>query len=1294
MQNMKKIGTFFLAIFFVASVFANGPSIIKGTLEWSEETPLTPVEDAGTYFISHFKGAIYEESHPTLPYFSKRFLLDRYSEVEAVFANTVFEPYEKTPSADDAVLSDDIAIKVSVDKDRSEYYGRLSFIPIRKVGVGQYERLVSFEIRLTYRAKSAPASLRGGNTYTSILSDGDIYKFAVSETGIYKLDYEFLKNEMGMDVDNIDPRTLKLYGNVGGILPELVGAERADDLVENAVRVVGEEDGTFNSGDYILFYGQGPNMWKYDVEKKVFNLPMNVYDTKNYYFIKISPGNGLRIANQPSVSGSTYTSTTYNDFMRYEKDIFNVMHDWGLAQGSGRKFYGDYFKVKVDEDYSDEFQVDGLVTNTPAYLKATFIGRVEDSGRTYSITANGNKFTSNTFSTTDGGSVDTYAHERVIEAEFTPSGPFDIQLEFNKGSNSFNEGWLDYIQLNFRRQLTMQGSQVVFRDIETLGNLASTFKLGNASNGIEIWDITDPLAPKRQEANLAGTELSFTANTEELKEFIAFNTSNGFLSAEAISNEKIENQNIHATDNVDMAIIYPKVFEEEAERLAQHRRDFSGLDVVTVEINELFNEFSSGRKDAGAIRDFACMLLNRQPDKFRYLLLFGDGSFDSRDIYGLGGDFIVTYETSNSISPISAYPSDDFYGLLSDGEGASIGSGSLDIGVGRLPVKNLEEAKGAVDKIIFYDTRPENLRDWRNRILFIGDDEDNNQHTGDNGANGVADYIGNKNKNLNIDKIYLDAFPQVSTSGGTRVPLATEAMNNNMFKGLLAMVYLGHGGTKGWTQERVLKIEDILSWSNKNGMPLIITATCSFSGFDNPAFTSAGELCFLNEKGGAIGLYTTVRPVFANANTELTRASMDTLFNKLNNDPPTFGEVLRIAKNKVGNSNSRKFLLIGDPSQKLALPNFQVATTKINGVDIATAAADTIRSLQKVTIEGEVQDDFGNLMTNFNGIVYPTIFDKKVTYQTLGQHPKSPVYPFDLQKNIIFKGRASVTGGKFSFTFVVPKDIDYNYGNSKLSYYASDESQMLDAAGNYQEVVLGGTDPNAIADDQGPKVEVFMDDESFVFGGITSSDPLLLVKLEDDNGINVVGNAIGHDLNGVMDNNSQQYNYILNDFYEAAIDDHTKGEVRYPLYNIPEGRHEIKVTAWDIANNPAEGFTEFVVVSSEKTALEHVLNFPNPFTTSTCFMFEMNPPRPGVEVDALVQIYTISGRLIKTLEERIIFEDRRLGSDNCIRWDGRDDFGDPLAKGVYIYKVKIQSPNTGTTLLEGESEFEKLVILK
>lgn len=1286
---MKKLGTSFLALFSIALAFANPPSQIERTLRWSETTLVYPYENSEPVYVLRFEGGVYEEDHPTLPYFSERFRLDSYGEFTAIFTKTTFESFDKQPSPDDASIAAEIQISTAIEKDRSDFFGRVRFMPLRKVSEGQFERLVSFELRLVFSPKPAPITLRGGNTYTSVLSDGDIYKFAVSSAGVYKLDFNFLKNQLGVPVENIDPRTIKLYGNGGGILPELVNAPRPDDLVENAIEIVGESDGKFDSGDYILFYGQGPDVWYFNEASQTFSYPKNFYDSKNYYFIKISPGNGLRIQSQPSLQAGTYTSTAFNDFLRYERESVNLLHDWSYGQGSGRQWFGDYFKVKTSENYL--FKIPNLIPSEEVKFSSAFAARIAQGFTSrYSITANGTKFNSSNFSTTKGGTTDTYANLQSISGSFVPnSTDLSIALDFTTGGNSFNEGWLDFFEFNFRRQLIMSGDQMIFRDVRSVGNPVTTFKIGGANANLSIWDISEPLTPKRQDVNLAGNELIFGVETNTLREFIAFNSNSGLLTPD-MALGKLPNQNYHGINDANLVIVYHKNFQSEAERLAEHRRNFSSLNVALVDVEKLYNEFSSGRKDATAIRDFARMLLDRNPNGFHSLLLFGDGSFDSRDTYKLGGDFIPVYETINSLSPIYAYPTDDYFALLSEGEGDNINLGSLDIGVGRLPVKDMDEARGVVDKIIHYDSNSNNLRDWRNRVLFIGDDEDGNLHTGD--ADGIARLIGNKNRNLNIEKVYLDAFPQVSTPGGTRVPLATEAINNSVFKGLLAMVYLGHGGTKGWTQERVVKIEDIQGWKNFDKLPIIITATCSFSGYDNPAFTTAGELSFLNKHGGAIALYTTVRPVFASSNEVLTRKSVDTLFYKFDHEIPTIGEVLRLSKNQVGDkSNSRKFTLLGDPAQKLALPNYQVVTTKINGHDISTGLADTLRALQKVTIEGQVQDDFGNVLTNFNGIVYPTIYDKKITYRTLAQDSGSPPFDFDLQKNIIFKGRASVSNGRFSFTFVVPKDIDYNFGECKISYYAADEGRMADAAGNYQEVIVGGTDPNAIADTRGPNVDVFMNNESFVFGGITDPNPVLLVKLEDDNGINVVGNSIGHDLAGILDKNTQN-TYILNDFYEAALDDYTKGEVRYPLNNLSEGRHEIKVNAWDISNNPAEGYTEFVVVTSEEVALKHVLNYPNPFTTSTCFMFEHN--QSGVELDVLVQVYTVSGRLIKTLEERIISTGYRLGSDNCIRWDGRDDYGDPLAKGVYLYKVKVRSANTGDTILEGESEFEKLVILK
>ena len=644
------------------------------------------------------------------------------------------------------------------------------------------------------------------------------------------------------------------------------------------------------------------------------------------------------------------------------------------------------------------------------------------------------------------------------------------------------------------------------------------------------------------------------------------------------------------------------------------------------------------------------------------------------------------------MNPIFSFPTDDYFGLLTNDNPGNTIAGNLTIGIGRFPVKTPEEAEAVVDKIINYDNNPDVYRDWRNRLLFVGDDEDGSVHTRQ--ADQMARIVDQEFPSYNIDKIYLDAFPQISTPGGQRFPSATEALNTSIFKGVLAITYLGHGGAKGWAQERVLSISDILSWQNMDQLPLFLTATCSFTGYDDGGFTTAGEEVFLNEKGGAIALLTTVRAVYSSLNADLTEETIRRLFERIDNQVPTLGDIIRNAKNSFTSgaivTNSRKFALIGDPAQKLGIPEFSVATTKIDEHDVADGATDTLRALQRVTIEGVVLNRDNEIYEDFNGILYPTIYDKKITTSTLGQDQNSSIVDFTLQKNIIFKGRASVNNGRFSFTFVIPKDINYQFGTGKISYYASDEGKLIDAGGNYENIIIGGTDPDALEDDQGPKVEVFMNTEDFVFGGITNANPTLLVTLEDDNGINVVGNSIGHDLEGVLDENTQN-TYLLNDFYESELDDYTKGKVRFPLSGLEEGRHQISVKAWDVANNSAEGYTEFIVVSNAKLALEHVLNYPNPFTDYTCFQFDHN--LANTELDVLIQIYTVSGRLVKTLEQSI-FTDGAIRLDNCIEWDGRDDYGDILARGVYLYKVKVRAANTGNVELSGESDFEKLVILK
>ncbi len=620
-------------------------------------------------------------------------------------------------------------------------------------------------------------------------------------------------------------------------------------------------------------------------------------------------------------------------------------------------------------------------------------------------------------------------------------------------------------------------------------------------------------------------------------------------------------------------------------------------------------------------------------------------------------------------------------------------SGRLLLSVGRLPLNSLQEAELIVDKIIRYDKQPEAFDDWRNRMVFVADDEDGNLHLSD--ADEIADRIQRQQPSVNLEKIYLDAYNQVSTSGGNRFPEVTEGINQAIFRGALTVTYLGHGSPKGWAQERVLTIPDILNWKNRFKMPLFITATCSFTAYDDPEFVSAGEEAFLNPNGGAIGLLTTVRAVFANQNAELTDQTLNSLFKRKNGAIPSIGEAMKEAKNNLSGSfitiNSRKYTLIGDPSQKLAIPFRKIITTNINSKTIdVNYQPDTIGALSKVQISGIIVDESEKILENFNGFIKPSIFDKATLTKTLAQDNGSYEIEYITQKNILFTGNATVKNGRFSFSFIVPKDINYQIGNGKVSYYCLSDNKMEDAGGFFNRFLIGGTAESKIIDTKGPEISLFLNNTSFIDGDITHANPLLIVQLMDENGINVVGNSIGHDLEAILNENSKN-TFVLNDFYTGVLDKPNQGEVRYPFKNLEEGPYKLLVKAWDVANNAAEETLNFIVSNNASIALKNVLNYPNPFTDKTCFQF--NHSLGNSLLDVRIEIFNITGNRVKTIEG-IWSGTETLTLGDCISWDGRDDFGDPLGRGVYLYRVYVSSSGNSGQSISGESRFEKLVLLK
>lgn len=1289
-----KITLFSLCFMFLGAALL-GQNTLRQSFDWSETPKVLEVGDLKWERWS-FPEASFNERTPSLPYFHHRFFVNGPGALKVQVINVSYEPFSRNPSPDDDQIGERLNFTVSVERDRNRYKGKVSFVPIVKRG-SSYERVISIELAFVH-TPSPTFSYRGPQPTSSVLNNGQVFKMAVNEEGIQKLSYDYLKDELKVNVDQIDPRTIQIFGNRGGHLPLYVETDRPADLTENRILVSGEADGSFDQGDYVLFYGEGPNIWSFDEENQVFNRQQHVYDENNYYFLVVGASNGLRVEERNSIQGANFSVTTFNDFARFEEEEVNLFKVWDKTTGSNRDWFGDYFKNARERDYPNLFSFPNMVANSIATVQARMAVRSPVSS-TYFLDINGS--TQNT----DGQDIKSEAirgttitsgssfyfnnyvnfgllnHRVLVEQD-----QLDLRLRFPQPTGaSETEGWLDYIQVNAEREMIMMGDQMRFQNFASIGQTSSQFSLRQANGNLLIWDISNPLKPIGQKYDLNGSALSFGANTEVLTSFVAFNPGSGLLTPKAIG--AIPNQNLHSlgTSDVDMLIVYHPEFVDAAEKLAKHRREFSKLTVETVSVDEVYNEFSSGKKDPAAIRDLARMVYDRTA-AFKYLLLFGDGSFDARDIYELGTNFVPVYQT-NSFRPLDAFPSDDFYGVLNGTNPADPLSGDMNIAVGRIPVKTVRESANVVNKIIDYDLDPEAFTDWRNRLAFVADDEDGSTHTRD--ADGIARLVTSNHPQFNVDKLYLDAFPQENTPAGPRVPDVNSSIDRSVFRGVLAVTYLGHGGPKGWAQERVLNIVDIKKWVNKQRLPLFITATCTFTSYDDAEFVSAGEETFLNPTGGVVALLTTTRAVFASENEKLTRLVVDNML-KRTDVPQTVGDIMVQSKNDyLGNAkNSQKFTLIGDPATVIAKPRYDVRTTQINGKDVADATQDTLRAFDKVTIAGQVVDNNGNLLSDFNGTVFPTVFDKTVNFQTLGQDSDSPIVEFDIQKNTLFKGKATVKNGLFEFTFVVPKDINFKFGLGKISYYASDPTQMIDAAGHYQKVVIGGASDNLLADNEGPQVDVFMNNLDFVFGGITDENPTLLVTLEDENGINVVGNSIGHDLEAVLDDDTQN-TYLLNDFYEAKQDDYTQGEVRFPLAGLEEGLHSLQVRAWDVANNPAEGYTEFVVATTAEIALKHVLNYPNPFSDRTCFQFDHN--LAGQEMDVLIQIYTVSGRLVKTLEQTVI-SDQGLRLDNCIEWDGRDDFGDQLARGVYLYKVGVRASSQNG--LSGESDFQKLVLLK
>ncbi len=1183
------------------------------------------------------------------------------------------------------IVPDQLSYGIKSSSARNVIYTVIDISPVVKSSLG-YKKVLSFTI--SYTTKSRNRNVRQLQITNSVLANGNWYKFKVEKTGIHRISKGFL-NDLGMNTDGINPRNIKVYGNGGAPLPFLNEDNTIFDLPENAIHIFGENDGSFDANDYILFYATSTLGYLGEKNETDFDTNINPYSDESYYYVTVGNDPGIRVQEMIEPSGNPVEIITqFNDYQFIESDEESPVK-------VGRKWFSNRFDIESEQSFVLNFP--NIVPGQLMSVKVK-VASASESSTSMAIAVNGTSLDPLIF---------TPIHDPILldVKQFVgeiPAGDESVtfNLVYNNGGNPSSIGYLDYISVDVIRQLSGVSGQLAFRNNSVGTSIGiGEYRIDNASQFSQVWDVTNPafITSKQNEGN--NSSFVFKTQLGEVREYVAVNSRDYFLPIKT-SQSAVPNQNLKGTifnnesgdfEDVDYLIVVPPFLIQPALRLANHRENIDGLNVKVITTDKIYQEFSSGKQDIGAIRNFVRYIYeNASSDdkRIKYVCLFGDTSVDYKDRLSNNNNIVPTYHTLHSQSTFRSFMSDDFFGNMDPNEGLMIASEKLDIAVGRMIVDEVSLANAMVDKIVNYESKL-SYGNWRNDFVLVSDDVDKvwEHEALQVNLDALGDEVSLEKPYVNVKKIHSDSYQQIASAGGERYPDVNDAFENAAEVGALIINYFGHGGEDGLASERIYTKETANELKNKNKFPCIVTVTCEFTKFDNPLRITAGELSFWNKEGGAISLITTTRSISAAVGVEFNKELAPQLFGYGMNVPNPPSEAVRISKNNVSSENRRVVFYIGDPSMRLAFPQQKVKLTTLNGVPIAQAT-DTLKALSKVRISGEIHDENNVLLTNYNGVLEAKLFDKNSERSTLGNDGTSSggellILDYITLGEILFNGQAKVTNGLFDFEFVMPKDTKIPVDTGRISFYAQEENTLDDRSGFNLDLNIGGLNENAPEDNQGPLIQLFMNDESFVSGGITNDSPILIAKLEDENGINTAS-GIGHDIIAILDGDESNP-FVLNEYYQAEVDDYTRGLTNYKLRDLENGIHTLTLKAWDVYNNSSTTDIQFVVADNETLEINRVLNYPNPFVNYTEFWFNHNREYETLEVQ--VQVFTITGKVVWT--HGGTYPSTGSNLFRSISWDGKDDFGDRIGKGVYVYKITVKSTLTNHQV----EKFEKLVIL-
>jgi hypothetical protein len=1188
--------------------------------------------------------------------------------------------------SENAFIPVESAMLRNVGVARDRILGDLVLVPVQWNPATQTARIVTrMRVRIDYGASSErfnPSSVdasaeallnaeqarrwvlarppRMTKSAGATMETGNWYRLAAPQTGIYRLTRSWFASA-GIDVTSLDPRTIKVYGGGGRELPRDLDVARAQPLMEIAIEVVGGDDGRFDEGDYIQFHGMGTTGFSYNPASKAYSHYINRYTSENAYLLTFGGNAGKRMAREASLSEpGAYRPPWFRGREFEEEDVNSLLN-------SGLMWFGKRLVANAGSAATITFtrKLHGLVGTEPVLYRVQVAGssevdhgfKLRDSEREIGTISLG---TVNFNSDTDDVGKISGAREFTGTGQLTDDRSTITFTYSSANADRTRGGYVDWVEWHYARRFEPLNDELLFSAPDTSAVVEFVLN-GFTMSEVHVYDITDHSnVLKIDGAIISGGTVRFQIRNEagRPRQFLAVT---GPATKAPGQVRALPNSGLIASQGAEYLIITHDDLVPAAQRLKAHRErpGEEQISSMVVRMSEISNEFASTLPDHTAVRDFLAWALANWQTPPKYVLFLGDGHFDYRNITTKEAILVPVAQSENSINKIDSYVSDDYYVKV---RGTGRNDERVDIASGRIPVQTLDEANAVVDKIIRYESEIA-FDPWKNRITLVADDgwtsykdTDFIEHTWQ--SERMAAVIPPE---MEQKKIYIVSYRTENTASGRRKPEAAGDIIDQINRGTLLINYTGHGSHDVWAHERIF-INDVTIPQLKNParLPFFSAATCTFGLYDAPGVRSGTEQLLLKPDGGSIGGLSAPRVVFSHENSAFNREFLDQLLMKgreADGRAKRIGEALYTAKQRYNNSPGyEKFHLFGDPALRIALPRYTAALERVH-INGQPASADTVqlRALSKVTLEGSVRRADGSVWEDFNGVTQVSLFDaqRSVVVDEAGWNNFS--YPLD--GGLLYRGKATISNGRFAINFIIPKDISYENATGRISLYF--DNSAVDGAGYFTSLRIGGSDSAAVPDDKGPLITLYMDTRTFQPGDLVNRDALLIADLFDESGINTTGLGIGHDIEAWLDGSGTSI--ILNEFYTGDVDSYQKGTVEYRFRGLEPGTHTLRLRAYDIFNNSSTAETYFTVAGSSQLTLQDVYNYPNPMKEQTAFTFRHNMGEP-VNVD--IKVYTLSGRQVRTISAMHIAERFVM-----VAWDGTDEDGDKLANGVYLYKV-------------------------